>query len=1472
MSYLKQLQDLLTTLRLHTVSSVRENQKSKLPIIIENTSTETFFIPRKKFHFNDKWYSYKYSIDDPQFTFGIIQAYNIPYRSFDLKRDKNTFICSMNDLIYQHYCEPFIIFVNNKFVNWNHIEVVFDCDDTYLILHGEEYNWLALSKSKISMMILPFNVEYMGNESDYHFDMMYNILQLYIQNSLTVSNNKINITLPGMDEMYEYRGMVYNVGAWLYAQLKYERLGILSQNRVNQLKKIDIIKYEYDSAGNKINTLTTKFNALDKDSYDTLYERLFQLSREEFIDNALFRFNDNGLMDYDNGNNIIAVIDDSLAVVHYKSYDKYIYHMEENANSILFRENFVVFKDGYFDSNAAVKLTLYNISRVDNLNEQEANVILIYPKNNRHIISHIDHFDPTYILTKIRKYITPDTDIKNGVDAYIYDDNLFDLFDVMLASIPKDNILKSIKEQLFDNGISTTVECEQSDIPAEYLDYNTFKNFIDDLDLLGYDRSNSINDLINKYNLSAIYKFIDVIFTEMKSVPEFVLDKFYLNTEDYYIKKYLYMCMKCLDYIFSDKLTYENNLDNALSAIMEYDPSLLNPLYKSNIHSEVLTGREANASMNYTLDYEGKRGLKITRNKYENHESYVIVFEDGELLKEYWNMGVYPNFFFIPMERDFDNNAQIELLYFNYIDNNEIEFNITDNMIIHMPERDDKWRSTTIFNQYIRPEDMKIFCRYPEDILLYSMIVKESEDIAFNISYRDDNNDLYLMKDVVDWALNETDETHKFIAVSSRKFIYQRLYVDQKAYRIVLDKRFRYCDNQKQYVLFINGRRINNESFLITIPKYTRPFWGIYLYLTKFVTPEDRIELFYLPEELNNSNTNEVTIKANGYIETDKTTIDVPYIPEMYLFFINGKKIPSKNMIPVDSHTIRLNKDTLTRKNLVINNIYNNIIPEVKDYLNNNQVSSYEKIINFVKETPTLGYDELDRLFNIFVKISDTELDKNKQNVARIAIINEIVRDFWVTSGYPYNELPFVYDYAMDDYIPINNDLAIIPALDANQYINIIRNDFRLLYFYHSPEEDWYEIGSVLEFLNFYWEYSDNLYAPLSLVGQSISYKPALLDNPQTTYIPLSVNDKQWTCDEVIDRDTTFTLTGNTGHTLIERDSTVGFVNGIFFGNIDEDQLKNFKLNTDYEWFDDLMASIPKEGDIPTSIEQEAENGIYTKEQHEEYNILISDLSYDTIERLVEDWELPENIDNSVLYIDDINFFALLENGRILKNIINTKYLLDPNFIAICNDGRILENSLMINPNTGLPYYNKRSDLKYMLWNLNSTIQPSPELVLDKYIIGNNNYFIYACPERLAFRGNDPLLEFILPDVHSSDIVERFSIEGEPEQSIYVDNKPIENDEFTTIDVNRMSMVYLGEFIYTNPSGYSEIYCAWRSNGYFTKYLEEYEFYIEVRYIDQTVNYDDRLGHIIIPLTAEKGEAKDSKVINIRPPYGAIDG
>ena len=63
--------------------------------------------------------------------------------------------------------------------------------------------------------------------------------------------------------------------------------------------------------------------------------------------------------------------------------------------------------------------------------------------------------------------------------------------------------------------------------------------------------------------------------------------------------------------------------------------------------------------------------------------------------------------------------------------------------------------------------------------------------------------------------------------------------------------------------------------------------------------------------------------------------------------------------------------------------------------------------------------------------------------------------------------------------------------------------------------------------------------------------------------------------------------------------------------------------------------------------------------------------------------------------------------------------------------------------------------------------------------------------------------------------------------------------------LDEMRMIYIGEFNYTNNSGYTEPYCIWRSNGFFTRAFEDYGFHIKVRYIDDSIEYNDGLGHII---------------------------
>ena len=143
----------------------------------------------------------------------------MPFNSFEGRRNKKSFVCSLQDLIYHEYCEPFMVFVGGRFINWNCIDVVFDCDDTYLLLYGVENNWYNLMAAaaddseygSISIAILPFKVDFLGVEPDMHFDMMYEITKLYLQDSLRVINGRPIITTPAVHDVYECRKMVYPV-------------------------------------------------------------------------------------------------------------------------------------------------------------------------------------------------------------------------------------------------------------------------------------------------------------------------------------------------------------------------------------------------------------------------------------------------------------------------------------------------------------------------------------------------------------------------------------------------------------------------------------------------------------------------------------------------------------------------------------------------------------------------------------------------------------------------------------------------------------------------------------------------------------------------------------------------------------------------------------------------------------------------------------------------------------------------------------------------------------------------------------------------------------------------------------------------------------------------------------------------------------------------------------------------------------
>ena len=1281
----------LSSLRSHANTTARGNQKYRSPIVFtndKNANAETTDKTIKtgamnplsdkryvniyntdQYRFNGRWYNYHYSINKPEEIFGILAVDDFPVSILVTRTNKKSFIGRIDRLVFQNIIHPFMLFIDGEFVNWDNIELIYDCGDIWLTIRGIKYNYYALQSKNISIIIMPFKCEYLGEESDILFDFNYKALNDYLQSTLEIDGDNIYIYSPTLETEHKYNNAMVNVGGWLYSQIKRFKLGVLSEERINKLRYITLYKYTYDQNGVISDSMAMRYNALDRDvpTNDELYYSLCHNTLNDYELYAQLKFDCDGHL-CNNGDYKFIIMDNNARVYCNTYNNTKIINDLSQVNTTLFRENYLVFDNGIFIYNYPIIDSVNNITLLDNIDEHAICIIAIYDEIKDLVITNCDKFNRSYINEQAKAYLS----------------NIY-------------NIIRRSMNKLTDAAM-----------PFILSNYTKNKEGVDALELA----SSVIYKNIDANNLNGDHTFIPNLTDMIVSLT--------IHKDPY---KFISNAIVPLDFSFSINKTYDRNIRDAVSDIVNYDPALLNPVYHKYIDSVVIYGNDANKALIYEFMYESNRGLKIPRKKYGDHEAYFMIFLNGELYENYHKTIVYANFFFIPIDENFQftDTDRIEILYFKNVNNNEIRFGMTDWLVSRLAssDQDPNFYNISVFKPYIRSKELQIFSHYPSDILMYKSLIREaSEDIAFNVSYRDNNNNLCIRKDTLNSiARDNSDVANAFVATSKHKFVYQRLYVDQKAYRIVLDKRFRYCDNQRQYLLFINGRRMNQDSFLVTIPKHTRPFNGMYLYTARFVTPEDRIELFYLPYPMNELNLNngisKANINSNGYFEYDRADIDAPLSKDLYLFFVNGKKIPSTDIIDIDSHTIKITTNTNTLRYPSITAINTDTIPEVVDYLHDkNKLCKYDSLIDFIKKTSDDPYDDLNQLFGNYTQMTDNEDDKVWANVAKIAILNEIVRDFWVTSGYDYQNQLFVYDYEKDElYEKADNGTLTLPALDANSSINIRKNDIDFLYFYTNPKNLLFEIGSYAHSIKFEWEYSQRLNQDWFIISQSING------------VDIPVNNREYELVQDFHNEIKeFIFKTNAGQQYLSKTIKLQFVNGTYWGVIDEDSLEHYGV-------------------------QDA-------------------------------------------------------------------------------------NQISENNNLNISYYYNESQLPNLIKTLDKHLISSNNIELSNYAIGNNNYFVFACPKRLLLKENgDEFVEFYFPNPYDKNIVNNCN--SNMTSPIYTDGK-FDNKTRLMRKIYKISMINMGECLFTNDYGYTETYMVWKTNGYFTRLFDNFGIDIHIKIGDSS--------------------------------------
>ena len=218
-------------------------------------------------------------------------------------------------------------------------------------------------------------------------------------------------------------------------------------------------------------------------------------------------------------------------------------------------------------------------------------------------------------------------------------------------------------------------------------------------------------------------------------------DKIHMSSKHTAIAKYVKMCEDVLDFKINKDISTEDNISNAYDVVKKFDKSILYD-FDIDINCFSIDPIEANESLEYNFREYNIRGLKIPRGGWRNHETYCLIFLNGELISNYSDLLAYHDYFILPMEYDFKPTDEIEVMQFFNCNNNELEFKMTSDILnnrFHAEEITDDFNDpdeglsydadgrpidtkegmarhhirvrSDIFHEFIDPIDLKIFAK-----------------------------------------------------------------------------------------------------------------------------------------------------------------------------------------------------------------------------------------------------------------------------------------------------------------------------------------------------------------------------------------------------------------------------------------------------------------------------------------------------------------------------------------------------------------------------------------------------------------------------------------------------------------------------------------------------------------------------------------------------------------------------------------
>lgn len=458
---------------------------------------------------------------------------------------------------------------------------------------------------------------------------------------------------------------------------------------------------------------------------------------------------------------------------------------------------------------------------------------------------------------------------------------------------------------------------------------------------------------------------------------------------------------------------YPENLADAIKTIFKYNASLFNEAFlkKSNLKIECHEGSEV-------LSWVNENGeIVLTRDHSNMVEEYILMLVNGELYK-YTSLTKYEtNKCTIPIQGVNDSDT-IEFLRFLNVNNSETKITVKEN------DGFIKYDNSIISN------DMVLFCHeqndnffdFPADGIQhfpveYELETNDAGEIKINLK-----NPFYYGKQLT------------VVYKNRYKHFWFNLHETTDTYTVNLGDKFMYCNEYSKFLVFYNGRRLGSDHYRLTLPvRTTTPFHKFDIYLSIPCSEGDRLDVIYVPSMFKDI-CMIPSIPVSGDIVVDKKSLGYDLSTDLYMVWVNGKKIPKDHVVDIDSTHMRIIADVQSTETVCITQYIPDIDILIEPFRENEAL--WDQV------TAQLTKEEIEQLLSITgIDINNIEPSVYANAVDIRAIMFELIREQYIMNPRVDITNAFIYDYqdvdttAIDHRDAANN--AILMVNDANRQDNL---------------------------------------------------------------------------------------------------------------------------------------------------------------------------------------------------------------------------------------------------------------------------------------------------------------------------------------------------------------------------------------------------------------------------------------------------